>query len=592
MRNIFKNISFIIAIIAVLHLSSCTESNTGFLDPDLSGELNETMVFSDSIYTLEFHTKLYRELGYTYFLDNSLYGGGYWGYQDIADGARCLWTGTAQMAHMWNMNTWTATSARIRNHWNIPYQSIVRANMFLGKVDNSPLSEAKIRELKAEARFLRAWYYYHLLRSFGGTPMIGDKVFGISDKIEEPRATFEEQVDYIVSECDAVASILPAQRVGNNYGRITSGAAMALKTKVLLFAASPLSNGAVPVDNPSMKPFFGYDNYDVNRWKKAADAAKAVIDLNRYILIEDNETAPGYGFYQMQNLRVNDEYIFSLMKQNNKFSENLLLPASRGGQCYSSPYQSVADAFLMKNGKQITDPSSGYVDLKMYENREPRFYYSLLYDGAMWIPRTGSAVPTRINLYDMAPTDGVGRSSGATKTGYLWRKFCNENVTGSSGVGNNDNIYPFIRYADILLAYAEALNEYDSNGSKNTIEEIMFRIRKRAGIEPGADNRYGIPAAYTQESMRELIHLERRLEFACEESHRYQDLRRWGKLIAAKKDVEFYGIRWSDPNEGPQTYELFVLDKHLFSERQNYFPIPQTEIDIIGKDLLPQNPGW
>lgn len=590
MNKIIYKITILFATL-LLALSSCTESNTGFLDPDLSGDLTEEMVFSDSIYIYQYHTRLYRELGYTYFLDNSMYGGGYWGYEDIADGARCLWTGSSQIAHMWNMNTIQPSSARIKNTWNLSYATIVRVNIFLANIDRGPLTDATKQRLSAEARFIRAWNYFHLLRSFGGTPLLGDDIFGLTQHFDKPRATFAEEVDYILSECDAVYSMLPAKQTEHNYGRITSGAVLALKSKVLLLAASPIANGEVPTSSDALKPILGYENYDKNRWKLAADAAKAVMDLNRYDLIEDNTTAPGYGFYKMQIERVNNEYIFSLMKNNNRYSESLLLPRSRGGQVYSSPYQSVADAFLMKNGKPITDGTSGYNELKMYENRDPRFYYTLLYDGAMWIPSSGSAVKARVNFYKGAANDGIATSgSTATKTGYLWRKFCNENVSGSSG--NSDAVFPIIRYAEILLNYAEALNEYDPTANKATIEAQIIKIRKRAGIEAGSDNRYGLPATYTQEDMRNIIKNERRTELALEEGHRYWDLRRWKDLAKYKDNVSYYAIEWTNPADGPQTFRLYVLDTFKFTERQYYFPIPQSEIDILGPELLPQNPQW
>jgi hypothetical protein len=591
MKKIVLRITVTLGILSAI-LAGCSESNTGFLDPDLSSLLNREVVFGDSIYTHQYQASLYRYLGYTYFLDNAMAGGGLWSFHDIADGSRCVWTGTAQASHRWNMNNISdANETRLKYHWRYPYENITRSNIFLANIDNSPLGESKKERLKAETRFIRAWYYFHLLRLYGGTPLMGDKVYGIEEKFEEPRARFEDEVNYIVKECDEIVGKLPAQQTGNDYGRITSGAAMALKAKVLLFAASPLSNGQAPTDDPVLKPILGYENYDVNRWKLAADAAKAIIDLNRYQLIEDNTTAPGYGFYRMQIERVNPEYIFSLMKNNNRYNEELLLPSSRGGEVYSSPYQSVADAFTMDNGKEITDPASGYDDLKMYENRDPRFYYTLLFDGAMWIPRTGSTVKERINFWKGAPTDGVGTSSSVSKTGYLFRKFCNENVSGAAG--SNDNVYPFIRYAEILLSYAEALNEYDPQGSKSQIEDVLFQIRRRAGIQPGADNRYGIPASYDQAAMRDLILKERRVELLFEEGHRYFDLKRWKKLAEAKQEVDFYGIEWTDPGQGPQTYNLFILDTHHFDpNKQYYFPIPTPEIEMIGPALLPQNPGW
>lgn len=573
--------------------ASCSESNTGFLEPDTSNDLTNEIVFADSAYTYEYQAKLYRDVAFTYFADNGMYAGGLWSWSDLSDDSKQKFTGASQIAHFYNMNMIpNADWGRTKEHWKNCYANIFRVNVLLASIDKGPLSMSKKDQFKAESRFLRAWYYFHLLRLYGGVPLLGDKVYSISEKVEETRSNFSDVVDYIVSEMNDVAKILPAQQTGQDYGRPTSGAALAAKSRVLLFAASPLSNGKIPTDDPQLRPLLGYDSYSIERWKEAAVAAKDVMDLNRYSLVEDNETESGHGFYEMMNQRVNPEYIFMLMKRNYKYYEAMLLPNSRGGQTYSSPFQSLVDAFLTIDGKMITDPNSKYDSDHPYENRDPRFNYSILYDGAMWIPKSGSSVKERVNLYFGAASDGLGTSgTGSTKTGYLFRKFCNENVTGGSN--NNDNVSPFIRYAEILLNYAEAINESDPTGGKNKIEDALFKIRKRAGIREGSDNRYGLPTIYNQAKMREIIHNERRIEFAFEEGHRFFDLKRWGELEAVKNNVRFYGIKWSNPDEGPQKWEPYFVEKQIFaSPKQYYFPIPLSEINIIGPDFLIQNPGW
>lgn len=584
MKKIYLGISIILGMITSALFSQCSESPEGFLDAS-NIELNEQIVFSDSIYTFEYVTKLYSTLPYTFFADNGgWYGGGYWKFGDMADEGKNKWSGTNQTAHIYNMGNLSASSnsGRISPHWTHPYESIYRATILLQKVDDAPLSEQRKKHFKGEARMLRAWYYFHLLRMFGGVPVLGEKVYGPTDPVEEGRSKFEDVVQFIIDELDKSLSDLPDEQRGSDYGRMTRGAALAIKSRVLLFAASPLFNGGGITNDPVLSPLLGYESYNKERWKKAADAAKAVIDLNRYSLVEDNETAPGWGFYRATTTRINTEEIFKILISNNRTTENLLLPATRGGQMYSSTWQCVVDAFPMANGKRITDSGSGYDPAKMYENRDPRFYYTLLYDGATWIPRTGSVIKERVNFFLGAPTDGVTGSNG-TKTGYGWRKFCNENVTGAAG--GNDAGHCIIRYAEILLNYAEALNEY--SGPSSEVYNAVEAIRKRAGLDP-----YQLPQNLTQDEMRNYIREERRVELAFEEGIRYFDLKRWQKLKEVKDGVEFQGIKWTDPASGPQTYELFTIETHTFPDRQYFYPIPISEINTVGVEKLPQNPGW
>jgi hypothetical protein len=588
-----------LAVVA-LCTSSCKKvSDKDFLDKTDVGQLNEATVFADSALTHEFLNSVYRDLSFNYYMDNGIYGGGVWSYSDASDDSECRWSGIpAQASPGFNLAQFpgNADYTRLRNVWTTSYGAIRRANVFLGNIDRSPLSAVRKARLIAEARFLRAYYYYHLLRNYSGVPLLGDKLFTIDEDFNMPRNSFAETVDYIKAELDAVAGILPTEHLPEDFGRPTKGAALGMKSKLLLLAASPLFNGENPAATNDLKKLTGYEAFDANRWKLAADAAKAVMDMNIYSLIEDNTTAPGYGFYKMQIERKNDEQVFQIMMNTGRWYEGHLLPLSRGGGAYSYPTQQLVDAFSMSNGKPISETGSGYNETTPYENRDPRFYYTIVYNQALWLDRTSNSKKV-VNLYWQAAGDGLGTSNN-TRTGYLFRKFCNENAGGNFGVTSQIGLV-VVRYAEILLNYAEALNEFQ--GATPEVYQAVETIRKRAGLNP-----YQLTAGLTKEQMRAIIRNERRVEFAFEEAHRFYDIKRW-KIAENLINGDMIGMRWNRIGTTgavfsnvtipatPTTPEIpggrFTFEKRTFNSPQMYYyPIPQSEINRAG--LLVQNPGW
>lgn len=315
--------------------------------------------------------------------------------------------------------------------------------------------------------------------------------------------------------------------------------------------------------------FVGYGSYDVNRWQAAAPAALDVINMNRYSLTVDNTTAPGYGFYATFLNRLSNEIIFEYNEAPNREFESVYLPPSRSGQYYTQPTQNLVDAFGMANGKPITDPTSGYNPNNPYVGRDPRLGYTVIWNGASYLTNSGatSAVYTYVN----APTDGLNK---ATTTGYYNRKMCDAGVTG--GAGSTPRGYTLIRYAEILLNYAEATNE---TGDMVSAVNVLIQIRSRAGISAGTDGRYGIPASLTQDALRELIRNERHVEMAFEDM-RFYDIRRW--KIAESIQNGFNNIMVVTPknpsvitNKGTDyTYSIQPsIRKHVFSTSNYLLPI-------------------
>ncbi len=584
-----KILIFIIAI-AITGLYSCEKKD--LLDAKPNTDLNEATTFSDSARTMDFLFGTYAEISFAFgyrrytYASNISHGTA----EGCDEGTSRLAGGTQPFVYLFNGTMSPAFGAPYEYMWTKPWTNIRRANVFIANVDKSPLSESNKKMAKAEARFLRAWYYSILLRNFAGIPLIGDKVFAADDKIDMPRNSYEECVNYIVNETDAAAAALPTEHTSQNYGRITKGACLGLKSRVLLYAASPLFNGGSTATSEEVKKLTAYPTADPQRWVKAAEAAKAVIDMNLYSLYEDNTTAPGYGFSRVFLMRKNPEYILPGMQGSNKTMEQFALPPSRGtGTVQVAPSHNLAEAFGMRNGKAITDPTSGYNANDPFVNRDPRFGYTFIYNNSLWFSTTTNtkiAVNITYTKNANGTYTGLGDATLVWIAGYFWRKMMDEN-TASNGGPNTERCLPLIRYAEILLNYAEAINE---TGNIGIAYDQLKLIRKRAGILPGADGLYGLQAGMNKDEMRAAIVNERMVELAYED-HRYFDVRRW-KTAPANQNFIMKAIR-PVKTGNVITYDIQNVANnpvHVFKDAYYLFPIMQSE---LGKNAnLVQNPGY
>lgn len=578
-------IKFIHLVMAVFLLMAGACKKGGFLDAKLASDLNETTTFTDSVRTIAFLTRLYTNVGFNF--DANRWEGG--GHPVLADEAIPVrYTGPQNDAILMASGALSPSStnvskqAEVLNNWKLPWENIRRANVFLSNVDRSPLSAGLKKKLKAETRFLRAWYYFQLVKVYGGVPLIGDVNYGIADNIDLPRSSYSDCVDYIVNECNAAAADLPDfdTQLQQDYGRATKGACMGLKSRMLLYAASPLFNGEGIAADAALKSIAGYANIDPERWNKAAQAAKEIINSGTYVLREDNVTRRGYGFYSVFLTRYNREYLFGAMKAPNREYENNLLPTSRAGSGKSSaPTQQLVDAFGMENGLPITDPASGYNPNDPYVKRDPRFGNSIIYNGATFFLTSSNAM-VAVNTFVGASPDGPAATGPIAIPGYYWRKMMVED-----GGGNTDRCYPLIRYAEILLNYAEALNEYQ--GPTSEVYATLIQIRKRAGILPGLDDNYGLKSGISKAEMRLVIQNERRVELALEE-HRVWDVRRW-KIAEVTDNVMLKGMKITKTGN-TLTYEVIDIKPHFFRPAFYLFPIPESEMAKSPKFV--QNPGW
>ena len=460
--------------------------------------------------------------------------------------------------------------------WSDSYAGIRKANIFLSNIDITPVDEQVKGNWKADARFLRAMFYFEMVKRYGGVPIVGDSVYNATDNINMPRNTFEECVDYMVSELDAIRDLVRpynSNATDGDWGRITEGVVLTLKAKIPNYAASPLYNGGNIAAGTPSAAFQGYSQYDVNRWQKAADAAKDVIDLGIYSLVSYTDI-----FIQ----RKNSEMILAKLRPTTRDIMLINGPiAFEGvnvkGQGMTSPTQNLVDAFHMINGNSI-DNDPVYDPNNPYANRDPRLQLSVFLNGTDWLQRP-------LEMYEGGRDKPNLPGQYQTRTGYYSKKYMNFRFQTSLEYSLQHVNYQIFRYADVLMIYAVAMNELNSAPSQE-VYDILVEIRKRAGIREA--NNYGVPTSLTQAEARELIQLERRLEFFMEEQ-RYWDVRRW-KTAETEFNKDLYGMTITKTGSNLD-YQKFVADQLVFEAPRMYmYPIPNVE--ILRNTNLVQNIGW
>lgn len=414
-----------------------------------------------------------------------------------------------------------------------------------------------IRMWRAEARFLRAYFHFELLKRYGPIPIVTSTLSINGNYENTPRPTMKEVVDFIAKECDIAADTLeltPWRNVNDAFGRATKGAALALKSRLLLYAASPLY-----VDfgdtNEANKPT------DVALWKSAADAAKAVIDLNQY------ELASSYADLFKNDFQ-NKEYIFVRRYAANSDFEKSNFPVSFGGKGGTNPSQNLVDDYEMLDGTPFdwNDPAKA---AQPFENRDARLGATILMN---MTPFKGKKVATYPEGADASP------NPNATKTGYYLRKFLNEDVNIQTGGSSSGHVVPLFRLAEIYLNYAEALNECDPTNPD--IALYLNKVRNRASL-PNV-------SALSQEQMRAVIQHERRVELAFEE-HRSWDVRRW-KIASSTLGAPLMGVQIERKPLGGYTYMPVKVEQRVFQPKMYWYPIPQSE--VLKLKQWKQNNGW
>lgn len=507
-----------------------------------------------------------------------------------------------------NYPGWSAAT-RYRT-WSDMYKTIRNCNIFFENIDkvrySSTLVDGKTEKdrIMGEVTFLRAYNYFNLVDLFGGVPLITN-VYSLSDEYSVPRNTFEECINFIVSECDKAAELLPVANTGANYGRATKGAALSLKARVLLYAASDLYHSASAIfPDYANKELLGYIGGDrVAHWRAARDAAKAVMDLGVYKLYKP-DPAPTDSI--AQNLvdffisKESEEDIFVKFFTPIMGQMYGLYSGPNGFHNWGSnaPIANLVDNYEMKDGSKFDWNNPEHAAFP-YNNREPRFYAGILYEGAHYRPRPADVTViesegiVRTGMWERwdPATNSIREEYGVdtrksaiedwngSYTGYYVRKFMDPSVDAQ--YYKQEVTWRYFRYTEILLNYAEACIEL---GEDEVARTYINQIRKRAGLPGVTESGEALKARYRN---------ERRIELAFEE-HRFFDVRRWAIAPEAYKPasqaIVVYKLNADKTTSTIPTIKHEVWEQRSWNNKAYFFPITRDEMNK--NSMLVQNPGY
>ncbi|MEX0771293.1 MAG: RagB/SusD family nutrient uptake outer membrane protein, partial [Balneolaceae bacterium] len=467
--------------------------------------------------------------------------------------------------------------------WGHLYSAIRQANIILANIDEANISESLKKNVKGEAHFLRAFFYHNLVRNYGGVPIVTE-VFELDDDMLVARNSFEEGINFVVEEADRAAALLPDEP--RDLGRASKGAALALKSRILTHASSPLFDEPVG-SNPALT---GYTSGSLQaRYQRAKDAAQAVMQMGQYELFNRHDD-PAFNYEQI--FIVNDKHEESIMNRyflgSRDWTDGYLPHQTNGPNGYrgwagNTPLQSLVDAYEMADGSEF-DWNNPQHAANPYENRDPRFYASILYDGAPWVEPPSFRDPydadgiiqtfETLTLPDGSTVPGVDTRSGPIEdwngsiSHYYLRKFIDPTMPPQE---RQTTPWPVFRYAEVLLNYAEACIGL---GEEAEARRVLNMIRDRAGMPDITDSGQALVDRYQN---------ERRVEMFGEQS-RYFDIRRW--KTAPQKYHNAQGIiitadgtdRRDRSTYSNFTYELHHVQDRNWSDSHYFAPIPIEEM--------------
>ncbi|HEY1009328.1 MAG TPA: RagB/SusD family nutrient uptake outer membrane protein [Daejeonella sp.] len=465
-------------------------------------------------------------------------------------------------AELWGTGLWGTTPLTLRDDSFSESYAGIRATYVYSEeihpnIIDAVMSKADRDIQYGQVLFIRALLNFELLKRYGGYPIV-KSLLKADDNLNIAKSSYDECVQYISALCDEATTLLPPTYATADFGRATKGAAMALKARLLLYAASPLNNAAGTV----------------SKWQSAAAASATVINLKTYSLYT---AGTGYDAF-FSTLAGNNEIIFLRNQVPTNTIERLNGPVSLvGGEGGTNPSLDLVNAYERIDGTPFSWSNPTHA-ANPFINRDPRFAKSILYNGVSWMGTT-------IETFD-GGKDKIGTK--ATRTGFYLRKFLVPSARWTAPIGTGNHSFPLFRYGEVLLNYAEAMNEAvgpDNPGTFGlTARQALAMIRTRAGLTANQS----VPLANDQSKMRIAIRNERRIELAFEE-HRHLDLRRW-KTAEQVLNQPVSGLRIIRKADGTFTYTPEVVEQRVFQAKMYLYPFPQSE---IGRNSsLVQNTGW
>lgn len=573
-------------------LTSCEDAFGNFLDKQPSNELTKAEVLGSFTLLEQNHNDTYNFLLHgANRINNSWLDAA----TDLAESS----IGTSGTRTSFNIGNYYGSggAAELTSVWESRYRGIRKCNITINTLEAENADKLRPADLSvelfqtrktnfiAEARFLRAYFYWELFLRYGPVPMVtteldpnGDLMTGYTDRPD--LKTFMDFLFKEVKECEAGLKTYAETSDETYAGEVNQPTARALYVRMMLYMASPRFSAQSGIT-----------------WQQAADAAKdflADYGDNYRLETRTNGGVAAYNNAWLLNSYAdkNPEIIF--------FRNDVAIgwsgistdtPVGEGGQGGLCPSQNLVDMYDMEdgsapftqydatgapvyvNGKPSVNAESGYTDQNMWKNRDPRLAASVLYQGSEWNGRA-------INVIYGQSDNPIGNQN-VTPTGYYVRKYIPETILSSNHSGTAKRLWRIFTYSEILLSYAEALNEADYAGNKSLVCNLLDQIRHRGGIIGNVANRADLNS---QTAMRNFIHKERTIELAFEE-HRWWDVRRWN-VAGEALGRDIYGIDVAADG----TITRKVAQQRKWQDKFYLYPIPEAEVWKIGQDF--QNEGW
>lgn len=590
MKKLFAYLSITIVLAAS---SSCKKD---FLNVDPVDQFSDAAVWNDAALIQTFINNIYSGVPHGFSnimlasaVDESMYNADF-GMSNITKSLV-----TPSDLSIYDVNFWCGNRLRLMN-WSSIYKFVRATNIFFEKIDASPITADQKKAYKGEVYFLRAFLYHNLVSMYGGVPII-TKAYGLSDNFNVPRDTYDNCVKFISGQCDSAALNLPNEQ--SEKGRATKGAALALKARTLLYAASDFANNnGAWAGGYANKDLIGYTGGDrVARWQAAKAAAKAVIDLNLYGLYKPTpasqaEAEKNYSDIFLSQATSEDIFLkyFTTKVDENWHGYNPGLynnPNGYHGWGSNTPSGQLVDAYEMNDGTKF-DWANPTHKAQPYKNREPRFYASILYDGAKWRTRPADVLASdpvgviQTGFYEQA---GGALKAGldtrkspfedwnGTYTGYFLKKFIDPTVDAQ--FNKQTQPWRYFRYTEILLNYAEACLGLGQEAEAKT---YINMIRTRAGMPAVTETGAALVDRYRHERMVELAY----------EDQRYFDVRRWMIAAQAYTDCKGVSILYKQATPTVPEYTTISAQQRAWNARFYFLPI---QLDEINRNTsLVQNP--